>query len=108
MPSDNLNELLNTFYQNYDCRITLTERRMIKCTPMGSFWDVGSMTATQAMESERVYQIEIPESEMRHMMIKLKEIDRHEQIQHRYPQLKLAYMDYLTQVHLTVDNPHNY
>jgi len=47
--------------------------------------------------------VEITEPDLMHMIRDLRDAHAHAQVQQRYPQLKEAYMNYLSQVYLTVD-----
>lgn len=70
------------------------------------FWGTThNMGWSDAVEVDHVpiMQIEIAEPDLTALIRDLKDHKAHAEIQKRYPQLREAYMNYLTQVYLTVD-----
>jgi hypothetical protein len=58
--------------------------------------------STHVINHEQEYTLRILSRDLEFLIRKLKEIDRHEQAQQRWPHLKQAYLEYITQVQLTV------
>lgn len=55
------------------------------------------------VEHVPIMKVEISEPDLISMITQLRDSHAHTEIQNRYPQLKEAYMNYLSQVYLTVD-----
>lgn len=57
------------------------------------------------LQEERIsiMQVEIAEPDLDAMIQQLKDANWHVLIQNKYPHLRAAYMEYLTHVHMTVD-----
>ena len=59
------------------------------------------------VEHVPIMKVEITEPDLIAMITQLRDSHAHTEIQNRYPQLKEAYMSYLSQVYLTVDKWHS-
>lgn len=77
-------------------------REMSYTLPMSSFQ---AATLQDAFEIKHVpmMSVEMPEHDMDLMIKQLDHASWHAEVQRKYPQLRAAYMEYLTHVHMTVD-----
>jgi hypothetical protein len=65
--------------------------------------DLLSWEDTAEVSHVPIMKIEMSEHDLKTMIRGLKHHRAHEEVQRRYPHLREAYMNYLTQVYLTVD-----
>lgn len=100
--SDQDTQIIREFEQDYDARVHLKGHK-IKSHMMPAFYHAEAKPTEPAIETEPAYQVEIGESDLIKLTRTLRDQEWHTHVQHRHPHLREAYMNYLTQVYLTVD-----
>jgi hypothetical protein len=98
-------ELYNWF--EHEWQATVNQVRIQRHTKLDytTWWNKFPADAKDTIEVEHVpiMKVEIAEHDLISMIRDLKHHKAHEEVQKRYPQLREAYMNYLSQVYLTVD-----
>lgn len=75
-----------------------------KIAPLPSFYSQDiNWDSTVEVEHVPIMKVEIAEPDLIALIRDLKHHKAHTEVQRRYPQLREAYMNYLSQVYLTVD-----
>ena len=79
-------------------------QRQTKMSPLSYMFDPNLKPDTQIeIEHVHIMKVEMNEPDLISMIRDLKDHKAHTEVQKRYPQLREAYMNYLSQVYLTVD-----
>jgi hypothetical protein len=98
-------DLYNWFEQEWQATVNQVRiQRHTKISPLSYMFDSHFKPDT-AIEVEHVpiMKVEMSEPDLLAMIRDLKTAKSHAEVQRRYPQLREAYMNYLSQVYLTVD-----
>lgn len=93
------------FEHEWQARVCqLRTQRKHKIAPLPSFYSQDiNWDSTVEVEHVPIMKVEIAEPDLIALIRDLKHHKAHTEVQRRYPQLREAYMDYLSQVYLTVD-----
>lgn len=97
---------IDKFVQNWHAKVTeTTERRMRVGELVNPFRDynVFDNPYTVTTYQEPVMRIELPQKQFDQLISMANQQEWHEEAQRRYPHLREAYINYLSQVYLTVD-----
>ncbi len=98
-------DLYNWFEHEWQATVNQVRiQRQTKMTPLIPFF-AQKHNWEQSVEVEHVpiMKVEMSEPDLISMIRELKDHKAHAEVQRRYPQLREAYMNYLSQVYLTVD-----
>lgn len=93
------------FEQEWHARINHVRMQTKHSMDAQSYWHTPYADYPEHVQVERVpiMKVEIEEPDLMAMIKQLREAHAHAEVQKRYPQLREAYMNYLSQVYLTVD-----
>ena len=93
------------FEQEWQARVSqLRIQSKHKIAPLSAFYSQDTnWDSTVEVEHVPIMKVEISEPDLIAMIRDLKDHKAHTEVQRRYPQLREAYMNYLSQVYLTVD-----
>lgn len=93
------------FEQEWQARVyQLRTQRSHKIAPLPPLYSPDqNWSSTAEVEHVPIMKVEIAEPDLIALIRDLKHQKAHTEVQRRYPQLMEAYMNYLSQVYLTVD-----
>mgnify|MGYP001809917736 CR=1 FL=1 len=98
IPSDDLGWL----EQMLNCRIAATKIRALpQLYPSYTHDSTSVYEATYVPQYEQEYSVTICSRDLEYLIRKFKEVDAQEHAQRRWPHLRQAYLEYITQVQLT-------
>jgi len=99
------NKLKYNFESEYRAHVQQSHREQIQYSAPGmvgsSWYDVHDTY----LKRDPIWEVQMGQSDLTHMMRQLQHVNWHDHVQNQYPHLREAYMEYLTQVYLTVDDP---
>lgn len=102
--------MIQQFEQTYDALVVVKGQK-VKAHMLPAFYHPEckqDLAMEQHMSYEPAYQVQIGQEDLVKLVRVLQDQQWHDHVQNRYPHLREAYMNYLSQVYLTVDSLNRY
>lgn len=96
-------EKIKQFEDEWEARVNFSHNQKVRLLTQLDWYCNTHPEEELVINTIPVMKVTIGEGDLNMLITKLQDLAKHEQAQQRYPQLKEAYMNYLSLYYLTVD-----